>query len=291
MLQVLNDNDFNSSPILLVSDNNNQKTLSMPIKNKQRIRKHVSKSWGENTGETKCDKRNFSISPNDLAYLKRCNENMVTDIYHIDFKPYDAINNCKSAGIIPYTIHNGIIYFLFQQAKNPLRKKDSGWNDFGGKRISQTETTAEAAAREFSEETSCLFYLKENQQNPSNYYNLLKNNDNLVYDDETITILKNLITKSQQYFSEKINEVVLPVYISSKETYISYFLRVKYIPEEDLPQAEDIHIPYEVRYLRTCKWFSYEELMELDEKDFHKRLQITRIQQRIQNYYEKGLFT
>lgn len=206
-------------------------------------------------------------------------------------KPYDAINNCKSAGVIPYCIHHDTIYFLFQQSNNPLKRKDGGWNDFGGKRSGETESTAETAAREFSEETSCLFYLRDkNDQESMIYYHLLKNNKDLYYDKDTIDVLKKLIPLSQKYYTDKITEFVLPIHISSKETYISYFVKVNYIDQRDLPNAEDIHIDYEERYLRTCKWFSFNELMNLNEKDFHKRLQITKIQQRMRSYYDKGLF-
>ena len=214
--------------------------------------------------------------------------------HRTEFRPYDAITNCKSAGIIPYTIHNGKLYFLLQNFLHPIRKKDNGWNDFGGKRTDSNEPTAETAAREFSEETSCLFYLNEcKDTDPAasqEQYNLFKDNPELTYSPETIELLKQTIIKSQQYYMDKITEFVSPIHISSKETYISYFVNVAYIPASDLPRAEDIHIAYELRYIRECKWFSYTELMMLNEKDFHKRLQITRIQQRIASYCEKGLF-
>lgn len=209
----------------------------------------------------------------------------------VKYEPYDAITKCKSAGIIPYCIVDGQIYFLLQKTKYPTRKKDLGWNDFGGKKINPSETTMETAAREFSEETSCLFYLKENNLiNTTDIYQSLKDNDNLSYDVDVITQLKNLIPLSQKYYANKISQFVLPIYISSKETYISYFVKVDYIPETDLPKAEDLHIDYEVRYIRECKWFSLEDLLKISDKDFHKRLQITRIRQRIANYFTKGLF-
>ena len=318
---ITNEKDyFISSPVLFV-DNNQQKTLSIPIRNpnNHNIGEHISKSWSgygyldkhkkdrrnnsSSGDENSYTRKNYSISPriespnDDNLYTRKNKWNRNdTDIFckpsnNIDFKPYDAITNCKSAGIIPYTIHNGVLYFLLQQGQCPLRKKDSGWNDFGGKRIGTTETTAETAAREFSEETSCLFYLKEHITSTSNnYYNMLRENNDLEYDDTAVKILKRLIPMSQKYYADKITEFVLPIYISSKETYISYFVKVDYIPESDLPRAEDIHIPYEIRYIRTCKWFTVDELISLNEKDFHKRLQITRIQQRIRNYYDKGLF-
>lgn len=218
--------------------------------------------------------------------------NILNNICQIDTDQYDAITHCKSAGIIPYTIKNGTVYFMFQTAVNPLRKKDDGLNDFGGKRNNNNETTAETAAREFSEETSCLFYLAE-QKDPKSVlaYHALKDNSTLFYDESIVSTLKNLIPLSQKYFSDKITEFVLPIFVSSKETYISYFVKVAYIDEKDLPRAEDIHIDYKNRYIRTCRWYSYNEVMAFSKKDFHKRLQITKIQQRILSYSEKGLFT
>ena len=217
-------------------------------------------------------------------YSRKYNQNFILTQNH---KPYDAVNKCKSAGIIPYTYNNNKLYFLLQKLDNPIRRKDSGWNDFGGKKITEKETTAETAAREFSEETSCLFYLKHINDTVS--YELLKNNDQ--YDENSIELLKKIILESQKYYVDLITRYAIPLYISSKETYISYLIKVEYIPDVDLPLAEDIHMNYEEKYLRKCKWFSLEELNCLDEKEFHKRLQITRIQQRINNYYKKGLFT
>lgn len=203
-------------------------------------------------------------------------------------KSFDAINNCKSAGIIPYTIHDSTLFFLFQQNDSPIKRKESGWNDFGGKQLLSTDTTAETASREFNEETSCLFYLKSIPEN--NLYSKLKNNPTLLYSEKTISELQSILPSAQKFFADKITEFPFPLHVSSKETYISYFVRVPYIDENDIPKAEDIHINYENRYLRTVRWFTISEILLLKDKDFHKRLQITRIQQRIQNYFEKGMF-
>lgn len=268
----------------------------------------VSNSWN---GNSNLPKKYLKKRVNKNSYDHSINNNFDLP----KFKPYDPINNCKSAGIIPYTFHNGQLYFLFQRINNPIRKKDGGWNDFGGKRniinmdkrsgsktnslgesdIKFCETTVETAAREFCEETSCLFYIKElldkNMSEPDfdKYYDLLCDNPDLEYDDSTISFLCKLIPNAQKYYIERINEFALPIYASSKEIYITYFLKVNYIPDEKLPSAEDIHIPYETRYIRTCKWLSYDDVLDLNEKDFHKRLQITKIQNRIRNYFEKGL--
>lgn len=314
-----NDLLFNASPVFSEDQKTKTKKWHIPIRKNDTPSKMTgfSKSWTDTSSpfqdpeisETdfcnssqqykkrthRKDKKNFSTSPNTNkhgTYRYRYEPDFIPDKkYGGDFRPYDAIANCKSAGIIPYTIHCGKLYFLLQKIQNPLRKKEAGWNDFGGKQIRPDETTAEIAAREFSEETSCLFYLKEQNDDESmKSYHILKNNEELFYDEDTIKKLKKMIPISQKFFVDKINKYLLPIHISSKETYISFFIKVEYIEEHELPGAEDIHIPYENRYLRECKWFDYDELQEMNEKDFHKRLQITRIQQRINNYYDKGLF-
>lgn len=216
-----------------------------------------------------------------------------TDITQIGtpntFKPYNAIQKAKGSGILPYAIVDDKIYFLLQKTDNPCKKKDSGWNDFGGK-INKSEHTVMAATREFSEETSCLFYLKEQTDEQSSLlYEKLKDNPSLSYDDESIEKLKQTINLSGQFFFDRINAYVNPIYVSSKEIYISYIIKVQYIPIADIPRAEDIHIPYRDRYVRECKWFSLDELMLLEEDDFHKRLQITKIKNRVKNYCDKGL--
>lgn len=338
---IKNGDGFSFCPVLLTENMiDNQKTLSIPIKN-NRYKRYSggfsSKKYGGDSNSRswsgysqRSPNVNFSTSPvsnfmslgsNDYARSSstnryhrgntyasptknQCsrdssstspqtiNEDLVENFIDADFKPFNAIENCKSAGVIPYSIQNGTVRFLFQKAIDPQRKKDSGLNDFGGKKVNSSESTAETAAREFSEETSCLFYLKEHENNIDNktYYNLLKENENLFYDDDTVAILKKLIQLSQKYYYDKITEFASPINISSKETYISYFVKVPYIEIEDIPRAEDIHISYDVRYIRNCYWYTLEDLMNLNEKDFHKRLQITRIQSRISNYCKKGLF-
>lgn len=289
------DNLHCNSSVLCIDSGSDVLLTGIPIPNKTRFAgnrptHHISKSWNDTERGSREQITPFSRTPdfNDL----NLNSNLNPFNKKRKFKPYDAIGKCKSAGIIPYTIYNGETLFLFQKINNPVKKKDGGWNDFGGKKINSIETTIETASREFSEETSCLFYLKEFQDNEScRLYDLLKDNKMLEYDDHVIISLKDLIPKSQHFFSDRIAEFVLPIFVSSKETYISYFVKVNYIPANDLPRAEDIHIPYEERYTRICKWFNINDLMMLNEKDFHRRLQITKIQQRIYNYYQKGLFT
>jgi hypothetical protein len=253
---------------------------------------------------------------------------------------YDAITNCKSAGIIPYTIIDGEVHFLFQKLDNPEKKKYSGYNDFGGKQSDKLETTPEIAAREFSEETCCIFYLAEQQFN--NNYNTINNNNNNNYNYSynynnhynynygynnnsgsnvngnsnnrvlakynlinlyqniinynkyrnkiDVNLLQNTINKSKTYFCKKIEQYVKPIHASSKEIYISYFVKVKYVNEKIIPIYEDLHIKSDIKYKRSCKWLSIKDIKNMDDTDFHKRLQITRIKKRILNYYDKNLF-
>lgn len=292
---------FTSSPVLFREDDNKKtlalsigttKGISQPILNSHKPEDtYISKSWSDTKKPFRYTDKRFSYSPqNGSQYIYQFNRAKPSS-YSMTTKPFDAILNCKSAGVIPYTIYNNQVYFLLQHSINPSRKKDKGWNDFGGKRIGQSESTIAAASREFSEETSCLFYLNEMGDKISKkMYNLLKNNTTLTYDDETISNLEKILPYAQQYYVNRIKENTNQLYVSSKETYISYFVRVDYIPDSDIPVAEDIHVNYETRYLRQCKWFSFDEIILLNEHDFHKRLQITRIQQRIKNYYEQNLF-
>jgi hypothetical protein len=219
--------------------------------------------------------------------------------YH---RKYDAIKKCKSAGIIPYCIDNGKLLFLFQRLipmnkdgfingidsiRLEREKRDFGWNDFGGKRIDE-ETTIEIAAREFSEETCCLFYLKEqdNEEDKILYDTIIKNKKL-----KHMEFLNQIIPLSKTFFMNKISMYIYPIHVNSKEIYISYLVKVRYIDSKDIPIAEDLHMPYEDRYLRECKWFTYDELMKMNETAFHKRLQITKLQNRIKSYYHRGLFT
>lgn len=210
------------------------------------------------------------------------------------FKPYkkryDPVANAVSSGVIPYCIHDKEVYLLLQNRTYPSIKKDLGWNDFGGKR-EFNETTAETSAREFNEEINCLFYLKEKMiENPryEKIYHELKGIDK-TYSPERAEMIQNLLPEARNYYSEIINKYHLNTYVSCKEKYISYLVRVEYIPEFDLPLSEDMHIEYEDRYFRDCRWFKMKELSNLKEDDFHKRLQITKAKPRIEEMYYNGL--
>ena len=250
-------------------------------------KKHIVRSW-HGSYEDDFEKNSYS---GNYGNHKSCPNSVEPESYIT----YNAMANSKGSGVIPYTItSDGVLLFLLQEADNPLRKKDAGWNDFGGKKDEEdNEDTISTACREFSEETSCLFYLKENEGtttiNPK-HYGMLIDTKQLSYSDESVEVLRKLIPQSQKFYEEKIKEVILPMYISSKEIYISYFIKVPFIPATDIPRAEDLHIHYEDRYTRKCRWFTYDEIMDTPEYSFHKRLQITKVKQRIQNYYERNMF-
>ncbi|MEM0354007.1 MAG: hypothetical protein QXW79_00360 [Thermoplasmata archaeon] len=269
-------------------------TKSVPIDIKppdiREVNDHNCRSWN---GKSEILSNKFISCKNLESFSSSMDKMDIIDTHSQSgqYILYNALSNCKSAGVIPYTVHRNKTLFLFQRLDKPLRKKDAGWNDFGGKRMNMDESTAEIAAREFCEETSCLFYLVEkNDEESQRLYENLKSKDDLTYDERIVEDLKKIMPIAQKFYYDKITEYVIPIHISSKETYISYFVKVKYIPASDIPKAEDIHINYKIRYIRTCKWFSFEELMCLNENEFHKRLRITKIKQRIDNYYAKGLF-
>jgi hypothetical protein len=225
--------------------------------------------------------RSLSRSPR----IRRRNSTTPSD--HNNWENYDAHTSCRSAGIIPYTFINGSLFFLLQHLDNPFKENDKGWNDFGGKRNYVGETPPEIASREFNEETSCLFYLDIHNQE---LFNKMLNNPHLEYDDDTMAQLQETIPVASKYFYDKITSVPTPLYVSAKDVYISYFVKMNHIPERIIPAAEDIHIDYEDRYRRTCKWFSYDEIINNNSSIFHKRLQITNLQYRIKYFYSKKLF-
>jgi predicted NUDIX family NTP pyrophosphohydrolase len=70
-------------------------------------------------------------------------------------------NEHKSAGVLPFSIHEGAVMVLL--GAEPCRTGPGGrvwktmWRDFGGGREAADADSAATAAREFSEETLGLF--------------------------------------------------------------------------------------------------------------------------------------
>jgi hypothetical protein len=205
------------------------------------------------------------------------------------FIKYDVFKNAQGAGIIPYTIHNGELLFLFQKTIFPDTTKNRGWNDFGGKKDDKLDNNAkEIACREFSEETSCIFYLKENATDENN--DLFSELTNTNYSSNTIDKLKDIFKKSTDYYTTKLNKYDLKFNLHIKEIYVSYFLHVPYVNADSFPKSEDIHLEYDYRYIRQCKWFKYDDIIEIDENEFHKRLQIMKIKNKIQDLWHQRFF-
>lgn len=77
---------------------------------------------------------------------------------------YSENNNIKAAGILPYAIWSGDIYFLLGEERYQKNFVDSlKWSDFGGGRKAHEINILETASREFYEETmGCIF--KSEQQ-------------------------------------------------------------------------------------------------------------------------------
>lgn len=183
----------------------------------------------------------------------------------------------KSSGIIPWCIHNGEKKFLFQRISNNENIK--GWLDFGGK-CDKNEDILKTAAREFSEETSGMFYLfsKDFQimypdANPKYIYHKYLANHKSLNKKRQLKLLK-LINESTEYFYDKLllNKLV---YSYSSVRYICYYVQVEYIQPSKLLESEDIHVYYKHRYIRQSKWFTIKEIKDSHKHDFHKRLQFT----------------
>jgi len=245
-----------------------------PVKHRVPSDMDVSKSWGSSLfGSDRSSDRSDRNS--DRKFIR-----------------YDVLNNAQGAGIIPYTCLNGELLFLFQKTVFPDTAKNRGWNDFGGKRDDAIDRNAkEIACREFSEETSCLFYLKEhpNETNNKLYTELLHNKD-MYYSPETLDKLKDTFVMSRDYYIDKLNCYELNFNLHIKEIYVSYFLYVPFISDDSFPRSEDIHLDYEYRYIRQCKWISLNDILTLDETEFHKRLQIMKIKNKIQDLWDQNFF-
>lgn len=192
----------------------------------------------------------------------------------------------KSAGIIPFCIYNGSVMLLMQKIIKPIKKR-KGWNDFGGKSNGCHETAFEIAAREFSEETSCLFYVKEVMTDIAfnDMVNRIKNHSN--DNSSLIHSIVSLLPLSKKHFTDKLSKC--PMYINLRNSYTTFLLRVPYIDVNDLPPAEDIHVNYEKRYYRECKWFSLDEFTSLEQADFHQRLHAHKIKNIVMSYYSRGM--
>jgi hypothetical protein len=207
------------------------------------------------------------------------------------FVKYDVLNNAQGAGIIPYTYRDDELMFLFQKTIFPDTTKNRGWNDFGGKRDDKLDVDSkQTACREFSEETSCLFYLKEhnNTDNDLLYAEISKSD---TFKPESLDALRDNFTPSRDYYLDRINTYDSDKFnLHIKEIYVSYFCWVPWIHQDDFPEHEDIHMYYEYRYVRECRWLTIDEVLALDDGEFHKRLQIMKIKNKIQDLWEQKLF-
>jgi 8-oxo-dGTP pyrophosphatase MutT (NUDIX family) len=195
----------------------------------------------------------------------------------------------RSAGVIPYTYIDGVLHFLLQKEDVPHMKKAKGWNDFGGKPEKTDKNSMETAVREFNEETGCLFYLKEtdnilyNQLKQDNYDAKNKDHNKMVA-DTIVSIMKDAKT----YYYNKLS-ATQPLFINNKTTYVSYFLPVEYIPTDELPKAEDMHVDYETRYWRTCRWFNYQEIINMDDRIMHSRIRVSPIKNKLMYYFKNRM--
>lgn len=230
--------------------------------------------------------KNEASSPSIIYGPPIQSDNLVpSDVYRA---PTSTFEGPKGSGIIPYCLKDSELLFLLQKEERGAGggKKNAGWNDFGGKRIMDKELPHNTAAREFAEETSCLFYLRnkldtdattEDRSDTELLFSQLKDNPSLIYDKKALKSLVDLIPVASKMYEEKIASDPTYICVNSNHAYSTYFIEVPYVPAEELPRAEDIHIPYKNRYIRSCKWFTMAELNGLARNHLHKRLHLARI--------------
>jgi hypothetical protein len=197
--------------------------------------------------------------------------------------------DCKGGGVIPYTIYQGRLLFLLQKTIDPVTTKNMGWCDFGGKKNEEDLNSIYIACREFMEETSCLFYLKLKGRENDEIYQKLKDNPDFYYTKQTINELKKLIDEAKVHYRIALNDYDR-LRLQVKDVYVSYLVKVDYIDALDFPRCEDVFMNYEDKYIRQCRWFTYDELQGLETKDFHKRIQIMHIKERIEQFYKNNVF-
>ena len=264
------DNENNTNDVII------QHSESIPINFNSNNK--LSRSYGyKNTNNKIFMNTKLSKTPEHKntylnGYKNNCNNNL---------------SKVKGAGIIPYTFKDNKLLFLFQQYIYP---KEGKYTDFGGKKEDYESEAIEIATREFCEETACLFYFRE--VNNFEKYNYYKQKSLIKTVDSMESYIHHLDLAKQYYYdllkTRLSKNPFLKTYI--KNTYIIFFLYVPHIDTSDLSKYEDINQNYEVNFERKCEWLSYDEIIKLENNDFHKRLQILNIINRIQILYEKDIF-
>jgi hypothetical protein len=125
------------------------------------------------------------------------------------------------------------------------------------------------------------------KKNPKLLYDILAryewNFDNL----EHLQLME-LIDDSSNHYKQLLMQR-LDMYFKSKNGYICYFVPIEYIDPSLLFPSEDIHIAYDSRYIRECKWFTYEELRNLGNNK-HKRLVYTNMNMILDDLISKDKF-
>ena len=162
----------------------------------------------------------------------------------------DKRKSCYSAGILPYTIRNGKIYYLLGRDW-----RDEGWSDFGGKvEDKDSNNIINTAIREFYEETmGCV--LSENE--------LIKK-----MESNNIKYIKSTTLNGSPYY-------MYFIYVND-ENYNKYFSKIynffMYLKINDQ------------RYIEKCdiNWISADNIFKFN-KDFKMRNIFKRTLNRYQN--------
>lgn len=196
---------------------------------------------------------------------------------------------------MPFSIINGRPYFLIQLAdfvydKNGFRRKPkcNGYAEFGGKRDKGDRDILETAAREFMEETAAMPYLWE--IGSSEYFgNLFEDEYQDLHFLPEVTdrhLLTSQIKDGTEYYYQRLlNSPTM--YINNQDSYVVFFLEIPYLPSSHLPLHEDMHIEYEDRYQRICKWVDLKTLNNLPVASLHIRLRTKTWEKKLKHVIQK----
>ena len=204
----------------------------------------------------------------------------------------------RPAGVIPYYVFpNGTILFLLQLNLS-TNGRQNGWSDFGGKPDplrkydgrNRGESSEETAVREMLEELGCLPAVRPDSKlygllaRRSSYGPVQKQLVENIIRSRVPLLTNNLTSRTSRVNSNK------KLALSAREQYKIYFYRLEhYLPIEDIPPYEDMHIDYSFRHKRECRWFTIEQLRDMDVNDYHMRLRIAGVGRRLPAIYRQGL--
>ena len=208
----------------------------------------------------------------------------------------EAESSYKSAGVLPYAIHNGKLFFLLgkehrggkgvvldqnkidaSMSKSKIAKHLETWSEFGGKREKEDQSSLHTAAREFFEETKGAFGdITEFLSNARSFYNqsgkyvlylcqLPYKTIEQIKQDCLKELEENISSTEKKEFGwvdgEELAKRVFSKHLGTTENFIHPASQLIQIKVNGLDNVELLH-PFALTLLRTAK----SEILKLVEK-------------------------